>query len=77
MERVREKEEKEAKRRKRLADDFFRVLSSIKVQQAVCQLFNFFPSLIPFFLYSLYLGRREIFGYQSDSLFVTGDNSIF
>ncbi|KAK9941780.1 hypothetical protein M0R45_007474 [Rubus argutus] len=30
MERVREKEEKEAKRRKRLADDFFRVLSSIK-----------------------------------------------
>lgn len=36
MERVREKEEKEAKRRKRLADDLFRVLSSIKVQQAVC-----------------------------------------
>lgn len=57
MERVREKEEKEAKRRKRLADDFFRVLSSIKVQPAVCQLVNFFPSLIPFFLYSLYLGR--------------------
>lgn len=38
MERVREKEEKEAKRRKRLADDFFHFLSSFKVQQAVCQL---------------------------------------
>ncbi|XP_062019467.1 pre-mRNA-processing protein 40A-like [Rosa rugosa] len=30
MERVREKEEKEAKRRKRLADDFFHLLSSMK-----------------------------------------------
>jgi len=32
LERVKEKEEKEAKKRKRFADDFFHLLYSIKVQ---------------------------------------------
>lgn len=37
LERVKEKEEKEAKKRKRLADDFFALLCSIKVYMH-CQL---------------------------------------
>jgi len=37
LERVKEKEEKEAKKRKRLADDFFHLLYSIKVQYHVHQ----------------------------------------
>lgn len=40
LERVREKEEKEAKKRKRLADDFFHLLSSMKVLHDLQQLID-------------------------------------
>lgn len=36
LERAREKEEKEAKKRKRLGDDFFNLLCSFKVCYVVC-----------------------------------------
>lgn len=36
MERAREKEEKEAKKRKRLGDEFFNLLCSLKVCYVIC-----------------------------------------